>query len=129
MEEASSITHFLALEEGTSRLSWNVRKELPLHAALFPRRAQISKSDISVMNFTCPVVWCGIIDDIGDGHVFSSHSLQFLEEVASHSGTNKMDVKNLAIIIAPSIMPVEERIVVSGTSRLSHHVQVVEVRT
>ena len=49
--------------------------------------------------------------------------------MASHSGTNKMDVKNLAIIIAPSIMPVEERIVVSGTSRLSHHVQVVEVRT
>jgi len=129
MEEASSITHFLTLEVGTNRLSWNVRKELQLYAALFPRRARISKSDISVMSFTCPVVWCGIIDDIGDGHVFSSHSLQFLQEVASHSGTNKMDVKNLAIIIAPSVMPVEERIVVSGTSRLSHHVQVVEVRT
>jgi RhoGAP domain. len=72
---------------------------------------------------------CGIIGDIGDVHVFSSQSLQFLQEVASHSDTNKMDVKNLAIIIAPSVMPVEERIVVSGTSRLSHHVQVVEVRT
>jgi hypothetical protein len=40
-----------------------------------------------------------------------------------------MDVKNLAIIVAPSVMPVEERIVVSGTSRLNHHVQVIEVRT
>lgn len=74
-------------------------------------------------------MWCGIIDGTWDVRVFSSHSLQFLLEVASHSDTNKMDVKNLAIIIAPSIMPVEERIVVSGTSRLSHHVQVVEVRT
>lgn len=62
-------------------------------------------------------------------YVLSSLSLQFLQEVASHSDRNKMDVKNLAIIVAPSVMPVEERIVVSGTSRLNHHVQVVEVRT
>lgn len=57
------------------------------------------------------------------------HSLQFLQEVASHSDMNKMDVKNLAIIVAPSVMPVEEKIVVYGTSRLSHHVEVVEVCT
>jgi hypothetical protein len=38
-----------------------------------------------------------------------------------------MDVKNLAIVVAPSIMPVEEKIVVYGTTRLSHHVEVVEV--
>jgi hypothetical protein len=40
-----------------------------------------------------------------------------------------MDVKNLAIIVSPSVMPVEEKIVTHGTSRLSHHVQVVEVCT
>jgi hypothetical protein len=40
-----------------------------------------------------------------------------------------MDVKNLALIVAPSVMPVEEKITVYGTSRLSHHVQVVEVCT
>jgi hypothetical protein len=61
--------------------------------------------------------------------VFSCILLQFLQEVASHSDTNKMDVTNLALIVAPSVMPVEEKIVVYGTSRLSHHVQVVEVCT
>ena len=30
-------------EDGTDRLSWNVGKELPLHAVSEPRRAQISK--------------------------------------------------------------------------------------
>ncbi|XP_021923090.1 uncharacterized protein LOC110831423 isoform X2 [Zootermopsis nevadensis] len=56
-----------------------------------------------------------------------AYLMQFLQEVASHSDTNKMDVTNLALIIAPSVMPVEEKIVVYGTSRLSHHVEVVEL--
>ncbi|XP_023705411.1 uncharacterized protein LOC111863376 isoform X2 [Cryptotermes secundus] len=56
-----------------------------------------------------------------------AYLMQFLQEVASHSETNKMNVKNLAIIVAPSVMPVEEKIVVYGTSRLTHHVEVVEL--
>lgn len=59
--------------------------------------------------------------------IFCCILLQFLQEVAFHSDTNKVDVTNLALIIAPSVMPVEEKIVVYGTSRLSHHVEVVEV--
>jgi hypothetical protein len=35
---------FLTLEDGTDRLSRNVGTELPLNAALYPRRAQISST-------------------------------------------------------------------------------------
>ena len=54
---------------------------------------------------------------------------QFFQDVASYSAVNKMDVKNLAIVITPSVMPVEEKIVVNSSSRLSHHVQAIEVST
>ncbi|KAJ9596949.1 hypothetical protein L9F63_012019, partial [Diploptera punctata] len=56
-----------------------------------------------------------------------AYLMQFFQDVASYSSVNKMDVKNLAIIITPSVMPVEEKTVVNSSSRLSHHVQVIEL--
>lgn len=48
---------------------------------------------------------------------------QFLHFVSLHSATNKMPVKNLAIILAPGLMPILENI----GQRLNSHVQVIEI--
>ncbi|XP_069681730.1 uncharacterized protein [Periplaneta americana] len=56
-----------------------------------------------------------------------AYLMQFLQEVASHSESNKMDVTNLAIIITPSVMPVEDKVVIHCATRLTHHVEVVEL--
>jgi hypothetical protein len=40
-----SLLDFLTLEAGTDRVSQNVSQELPLHAAYYFRRAQISHDD------------------------------------------------------------------------------------
>jgi hypothetical protein len=53
---------FLALENETDRLSWNVSKELPLLAAWQPRRAQVSLTLYREINFSggkrLYIKWC-----------------------------------------------------------------------
>ncbi|KAK7870925.1 hypothetical protein R5R35_012150 [Gryllus longicercus] len=52
--------------------------------------------------------------------------MEFFREVANNEESNKMGITNLAIIITPSLMPVEEKIMNNGT-RLGHHVRVIEI--
>lgn len=49
--------------------------------------------------------------------------MQFLNLVSLHSASNKMSSKNLAIILAPGLMPIIE----SYGKRLNSHVQVIEI--
>lgn len=48
--------------------------------------------------------------------------MQFLNEVSRHADTNKMTIKNLAIVFAPNLMPLSE----SHGQRLALHVQIIE---
>lgn len=48
--------------------------------------------------------------------------MQFLNLVSLHSTSNKMSTKNLAIIFAPGLMPINE----SYGQRLNSHVQIIE---
>jgi Rho GTPase-activating protein 11 len=52
-----------------------------------------------------------------------SYFMQFLQKVAKHSDRNKMTKENIAIIIAPNIMPISEMI----QQRLAGHVKVIEL--
>lgn len=49
--------------------------------------------------------------------------MQFLNLVSLHSASNKMSSKNLAIILAPGLMPIIE----NYGKRLNSHVQVIEI--
>lgn len=49
--------------------------------------------------------------------------MQFLNLVSLHSTSNKMSTKNLAIIFAPGLMPINE----SYGQRLISHVQIIEI--
>lgn len=49
--------------------------------------------------------------------------MQFLNLVSLHASTNKMSTKNLAIIFAPGLMPINE----SYGQRLNSHVQIIEI--
>lgn len=49
--------------------------------------------------------------------------MQFLNVVSQHSNQNKMSIKNLAIIFAPSLMPLLE----NNGQRLVAHVQIIEI--
>lgn len=49
--------------------------------------------------------------------------MQFLNLVSLHSTANKMSTKNLAIIFAPGLMPINE----SYGQRLNSHVQIIEI--
>lgn len=49
--------------------------------------------------------------------------MQFLNFVSTHSSMNKMSIKNLAIILTPSLMPITENI----GQRLVSHVQIIEI--
>lgn len=49
--------------------------------------------------------------------------MQFLNLISLHSMTNKMTIKNLAIIFAPGLMPINE----SYGQRLNSHVQILEI--
>lgn len=49
--------------------------------------------------------------------------MQFLNLVSLHSTSNKMSAKNLAIILAPGLMPLNE----SYGQRLVSHVQIIEI--
>lgn len=49
--------------------------------------------------------------------------MQFLNLVSLHSTANKMSTKNLAIIFAPGLMPINE----SYGQRLVSHVQIIEI--
>lgn len=49
--------------------------------------------------------------------------MQFLNFVSLYSATNKMSIKNLAIILTPGLMPITENI----GQRLVSHVQVIEI--
>lgn len=49
--------------------------------------------------------------------------MQFLNLVSLHSTANKMSTKNLAIIFAPGLMPVNENF----GQRLNSHVQIIEI--
>lgn len=49
--------------------------------------------------------------------------MQFLNFVSLYSSTNKMSIKNLAIILTPGLMPMPENI----GQRLASHVQVMEI--
>nr|CAD7393044.1 unnamed protein product [Timema cristinae] len=55
--------------------------------------------------------------------------MEFLKEVTVHHVNNKMDARNLAIIVTPSLMPVEEKLALQCGARLNHHVQIVQVIT
>ncbi|XP_049829558.1 uncharacterized protein LOC126268092 isoform X4 [Schistocerca gregaria] len=52
--------------------------------------------------------------------------MQFFQRVASQSELNKMDTRNLAIILTPSIMPVDEKMITNTGTRLGYHVSIVE---
>jgi hypothetical protein len=41
-----SLAHFLTFEDGAERLFQNVSKELPLYAAEYPKRVQISHDEL-----------------------------------------------------------------------------------
>lgn len=49
--------------------------------------------------------------------------MQFLNLVSAHSASNKMTAKNLAIIFAPGLMPINENF----GQRLNSHVQIIEI--
>lgn len=49
--------------------------------------------------------------------------MQFLNLISLHSTANKMSTKNLAIIFAPGLMPVNE----NYGQRLNSHVQIIEI--
>lgn len=49
--------------------------------------------------------------------------MQFLNLVSTHSPANKMTAKNLAIIFAPGLMPINE----NCGQRLNSHVQIIEI--
>lgn len=49
--------------------------------------------------------------------------MQFLNFVSLYSATNKMSIKNLAIILTPGLMPITENI----GQRLASHVQIIEI--
>nr|CAD7256770.1 unnamed protein product [Timema shepardi] len=53
--------------------------------------------------------------------------MEFLKEVTVHHVNNKMDARNLAIIVTPSLMPVEEKLALQCGARLNHHVQIVQM--
>lgn len=38
-----------------------------------------------------------------------------------------MDIKNIAIVMTPTVMPIEDKVMSYSTQRLSHHVQVIQV--
>lgn len=49
--------------------------------------------------------------------------MQFVNLVSAHSASNKMTAKNLAIIFAPGLMPINENF----GQRLNSHVQIIEI--
>ncbi|XP_067012307.2 uncharacterized protein [Anabrus simplex] len=49
--------------------------------------------------------------------------MKFLQKVASRADVNKMTKSNLAVVITPTVMPVEQAF---NASRLNHHIRVVE---
>lgn len=49
--------------------------------------------------------------------------MQFLNLVSTHSASNKMTARNLAIIFAPGLMPINE----NCGQRLNSHVQIIEI--
>ncbi|XP_063216347.1 uncharacterized protein LOC134527529 isoform X2 [Bacillus rossius redtenbacheri] len=53
--------------------------------------------------------------------------MEVLKEVAGHCATNKMDTYNIALIITPSVMPVDEKLARHFATRLECHVKVVEL--
>jgi len=52
-----SLLDFLALEDGTDRLSWNVGREFPVHAVQYLTRVQISHDDLVMQAF----VWLWMV--------------------------------------------------------------------
>lgn len=53
---------------------------------------------------------------------------QFFHLISGLSESNKMTISNIAIVIAPSLMPVSEKIsVVQNPQRISGHVRIIEV--
>lgn len=52
-----------------------------------------------------------------------AYFMQFLHFVSLHAASNKMSVKNLAIILTPGLMPITENI----NQRLVSHVQIIEI--
>lgn len=49
--------------------------------------------------------------------------MQFLNAVSTHSASNKMTARNLAIIFAPGLMPINE----NCGQRLNSHVQIIDI--
>ncbi|KAK5647345.1 hypothetical protein RI129_002237 [Pyrocoelia pectoralis] len=47
-----------------------------------------------------------------------AYFMQFLHEVSEHSHLNKMDSHNLAIVIGPTLFPIEEKSALNSTQRL-----------
>ncbi|XP_039281640.1 rho GTPase-activating protein 24-like [Nilaparvata lugens] len=54
--------------------------------------------------------------------------MMFLNKVSAHSELNKMGVSNLAIILAPSVMPVlTPKLTPEGSQIINQHVQIVQI--
>ena len=64
--QRSKYPSFLALEDGTSTLSWNTGKELPLYTAQYPRRARslphllLCTEERIVWGCNCPLLYCNL---------------------------------------------------------------------
>lgn len=56
-----------------------------------------------------------------------AYLMEFLKTVASHEGQNKMSIDNLARVIGPNVMPLQETTMVAVQSRLDAHLNIVKV--
>ncbi|PSN49230.1 hypothetical protein C0J52_08407 [Blattella germanica] len=56
-----------------------------------------------------------------------AYLLQSLSDVAAGAGVHKMDASNLALMIAPNIMPVDDKTVINSTSRIAQHSELVQL--
>lgn len=56
-----------------------------------------------------------------------AYLMEFLKTVASHEKQNKMSIDNLARVVGPNIMPLQETTMVAVQSRLDAHLNIVKV--
>lgn len=71
---------------------------------------------ITAIQLVCLLLPNGILNTL-------AYFMQFLNLISLHSTANKMSTKNLAIIFAPGLMPVNE----NYGQRLNSHVQIIEL--